>query len=263
MVALGEDVFGYTGAMGRYTLAAAMASSAAYFLRRPSAWGIAAAITATTADPHSVSQAAVQLRTEDKGGQTKEIAQIETEVTKLLDFLKDEAKYAGTTADVVRGQLTKFLEETKKVPDLFNAPADTLDAAAKKYNALSYVALGLATALWAWRILEQVSWCTWVNPAARMTYEVSKEMGLRALWAIAKPLLGKAAMFATAAGGLFTYVMMKSQEQAMHFNDVKASLPADFSGTGLAYDPKSGMVPKSVGQSQIPGINVDSSLYPA
>ncbi|MFI6596326.1 hypothetical protein ACIBHX_08760 [Nonomuraea sp. NPDC050536] len=254
---MSESLF---GTRNRFFLAAALATYAAAVIRRPLAFSIAAGIGLTIADSDQMRAAKVPWKTKQNGGDTQEIDQLMNDVNKLKDDLKNKAHWEAGSFELVSGQIDEYIKQAKNMAGQRDVVGDNLDASAKHYDMVSWIALSIAGVM---ATLATLSLMGKINLAAAVATQAATNAGLQGLWERFKPLLMKVAVFAGATYGVYQLASLTSQQLAMKFQDMKIPT-ATFGATALGNDAKSGAVTpvaiKDPAMGGLPDLSAGTSL---
>ncbi|WP_113700918.1 WXG100 family type VII secretion target [Nonomuraea lactucae] len=232
-----------TGARNRFIMAATVSAGAALVIRRPIAMSIAVSLGVMMADPDTMLKAMKEWKTKAQGGSTEELDQLVKSVRSLVERMEHDAHWDGAAKLAFDAVAEPFVEELEKMGTARDGIGDALKSSADLYDKLSYVAVAVALVMVGWAILVSVAK---LNPGTWIGAEIALTGGMQALWTWVKPLLISLAVFTGGVFAVYQGVGMKSMEQAMKFQNMKA-MPM-MNGYGLGNDKESGaLVQKSVG----------------
>ncbi|WP_157252316.1 hypothetical protein [Nonomuraea typhae] len=223
------------GARERFVTAAAMTLAASFVIRRPLAFSIAAALGMVISDPEAMKRAAAEWKTKNAGGSTAELGEIRDSVKSLLERLQTDAKWEAGTREIVDSTLKSFISETENCEKQRDGVGDALDSCGNLYETLSWVAMGIATAMTVWAGVLLASKAT---PVTALAAEAGSNAVVSGLWATIRPTMMKLMTFLVALGLLYSGVTALTAEQSAKFMGMEVQ--ANFSGTGLGNDQATG-----------------------
>ncbi|MFI7441214.1 hypothetical protein [Nonomuraea indica] len=247
-----------TGARNRFIVAATVSTACSLIIRRPLAYAVAVGLGVMVADPDGMLKAMKGWKTTAEGGDTDEIERLAEWMVAFKDKLKTDAKWEGAAFTAMEAAADGFIEAIKELGTGRNGIGDTLKSSAELYDKLSWVALGLMSAMVVWAGLVLASRLT---PGTWALSQIAINAGLKALWTSLRPILFKLAIFAGGVFAIYQGVSMKSMEQATKFQTMMAMPIEQY---GLGNDTRTGaLVPKTIPTDNQNGIDTKNGGLPS
>ncbi|MEW9546978.1 WXG100 family type VII secretion target [Nonomuraea sp. NPDC050783] len=242
-----------------YMVAAGMATAAAFMIRSPWAFYTASAIGTMISDPEGMEESAKKWRTSDRGGDTTELDELDTQLTNLRTQLQDQGKWEGEAFEAFDAVHKSYKQSLVNLKEIRNDTGDGVESTAGFYKVGAYICSTIAISMMALGIYKLVAKA---NPVTAATAEVADAAQGRITLAAVKQVVRKQAMV---AGGL-TFAMYSAVQASEAAGKVFPTLKAipnemtamtsgkgtPFTQDGLTYDEDAGALMPKMDKSMNP-----------